>query len=177
MFISSKPGAATSTVVKNYHISVPINLCGLVIGKRGETKKRLETDAGCSIKIVEGTATSMDSVTLEGQHEAVDSAREMIVKLIAGVAFTRLSKMVEQSKRVNGWRCEDVSQPLEKNVNHHAIAAPPKTTPNLCAKFVCHALPMIPSGSLSGGALADAPRAKPVSIATQRARTFTMRVR
>lgn len=84
----SKGGDKTSrpTLVK-----VPASMVGSLIGKRGETIKRITDESGANVEVAKEQFDSLDerNVYLSGSQEAVDCAKALIEKLIQDKSQSR----------------------------------------------------------------------------------------
>ncbi|MEN2500085.1 MAG: Far upstream element-binding protein 3 [Marteilia pararefringens] len=62
-------------------MNVPINLCGLIIGKQGETIKKLQAETGVKIELIQDSAeknTAFKPLRFTGYQEKVQSAIETV---------------------------------------------------------------------------------------------------
>lgn len=68
-------------------MSVPNDCVGLIIGKSGETIRKLHRETGCNIQIAkkEIPGTDQRNVFVEGPDEKFELAKEMIEQILVNV--------------------------------------------------------------------------------------------
>ncbi|CAL9097680.1 unnamed protein product, partial [Musa textilis] len=92
--------------VEHCHMKIPKNMVGVIIGKSGETIKRIRLQSGAKIQFAEDTDANTDSPTtvveLCGTIEQIRSARKLISDALAeggsvdpGTAFAKESRRME----------------------------------------------------------------------------------
>jgi len=73
--------AAGPVLMEDYRI--PENLVGLVIGRGGESIKRLQSDSGCKIRIArDSDGTQERTCTLTGSQLCIDEAKRMLGEVV-----------------------------------------------------------------------------------------------
>ncbi|KAI9356294.1 hypothetical protein DFJ73DRAFT_823790 [Zopfochytrium polystomum] len=86
---SSSAAAADSRIKVTQEMSVPQSMVGLVIGRSGETLKRIEKDTGCRIQIDSSQAAEETShrgpyATITGSEAEVREAKRQIQEILDG---------------------------------------------------------------------------------------------
>jgi len=69
--------------VNTEDFNIPETLVGLVIGRGGESIKRLQADSGCKIRIAQdNNGTTERTCTLTGSQYSIDEAKRMLSDVV-----------------------------------------------------------------------------------------------
>ncbi|KAM0066557.1 putative K domain-containing protein [Helianthus debilis subsp. tardiflorus] len=90
----------SSGIGEQYHMQVPNDKVGVIIGKGGETIKNLQTRSGARIQLIpqhlpEGDQSKERSVRITGDRKQIEMAREMIKEVMDQVCLRSSSFTLE----------------------------------------------------------------------------------
>lgn len=72
-----------SSEVYNEDVKIPNNLVGLVIGRGGDTIKKLQAESQCKIKIAsDPDGSPQRSCTLTGSQDQIDLAKQLLEEIV-----------------------------------------------------------------------------------------------
>ncbi|CAO3646715.1 unnamed protein product [Cunninghamella echinulata] len=103
----SSSSSLSSGSIQYEDIKVPNNKVGLVIGRGGDTLKKIERNSGARVQIDQDTGDEKRTVKLSGEQDQIQIARDMVEQIIRDATSSSSSSSNDQYG------------PSSNNINHH----------------------------------------------------------